>query len=103
MHTEHRSTLTEPEDSLTMATSTDQSTAFDDAVAQLLDGAGIADQMELLLAQLTLDEKLWLLDGDAEFWAGIAEMSAGYNLRPIVMGEIPRLGIPGLRFSDGPR
>ncbi|WP_314507451.1 glycoside hydrolase family 3 C-terminal domain-containing protein [uncultured Microbacterium sp.] len=82
---------------------TAQPTAFDDAVARLRAGAEIAEQTELLLAQLTPDEKLWLLDGDVEFWAGIAEMSVGYNLRPIVMGEIPRLGIPGLRFSDGPR
>ena len=30
-------------------------------------------------------------------------MLVGYNLEPIVHGEIARLGIPGLRFSDGPR
>ncbi|WP_448061092.1 glycoside hydrolase family 3 C-terminal domain-containing protein [Cellulomonas hominis] len=30
-------------------------------------------------------------------------MSVGYNTTPIVHGAVERLGIPGLRFSDGPR
>ncbi|MEU4236030.1 glycoside hydrolase family 3 C-terminal domain-containing protein [Actinoplanes sp. NPDC026619] len=78
-------------------------TAFDEAVARVTGGAGLAAETDALLARLTLDEKLWLLDGDDEFWPGMAEMAAGYNLRPIVMGAVDRLGIPGLRFSDGPR
>lgn len=80
-----------------------ESTSFDDAVARIRDGGDLAAETETLLVQLTPDEKLWLLDGDSEFWAGIAEMSTGYNLRPIVMGELTRVGLPGLRFSDGPR
>src|SRR4051794_11420334 len=103
MHDKHPTTAGEPEDSFTMQTSTGEARTFDEAVAHLREGGAIEEQTDLLLAQLTPDEKLWLLDGDAEFWAGIAEMSTGYNLRPIIMGEIRRLGIPGLRFSDGPR
>src|SRR5215217_7814946 len=30
-------------------------------------------------------------------------MGIGYNLEPITAGAIPRLGVPGVRFSDGPR
>src|SRR4051794_41874473 len=30
-------------------------------------------------------------------------MNEGYNLEPIVAGAVERLGIPGIRFSDGPR
>lgn len=58
-----------------------------------------------LLAQLTLDEKLGLMDGDTPFWPGLAEMMApgGYSSRPWVAGAVPRLGIPGVRFVDGPR
>lgn len=58
-----------------------------------------------LLDQLTLDEKLGLMDGDTPFWPGIAEMMApgGYGSRPWVAGAVPRLGIPGVRFVDGPR
>ncbi|GIF22595.1 beta-glucosidase-like glycosyl hydrolase [Actinoplanes tereljensis] len=78
-------------------------TVFEESVARLRAGSDLAAETEALLAELTLDEKLWLLDGDDEFWPGLAEMSAGYNLRPIVMGAIDRIGLPGLRFSDGPR
>lgn len=58
-----------------------------------------------LLSQLTLDEKLGLMDGDTPFWPGLAEMMApgGYASRPWVAGAVPRLGIPGIRFVDGPR
>jgi beta-glucosidase len=58
-----------------------------------------------LLAQLTLDEKLGLMDGDTPFWPGLAEMMApgGYGSRPWVAGAVPHLGIPGVRFVDGPR
>ena len=68
-----------------------------------------SDQIEArtheLLTQLTLDEKLGLMDGDTPFWPGLAEMLApgGYASRPWVAGAVPRLGIPGIRFVDGPR
>jgi beta-glucosidase len=58
-----------------------------------------------LLAQLTSDEKRGLMDGDTPFWPGLTEMMApgGYASRPWVAGAVPRLGIPGIRFVDGPR
>lgn len=58
-----------------------------------------------LLAQLTLEEKIGLMSGDTPFWPGLAEMMApgGYASRPWVAGAVPRLGIPGVRFVDGPR
>ena len=58
-----------------------------------------------LLAELDLDEKIGLMGGDAGFWAGLAEMFApgGYSSRPWVAGAIERLGVPGIRFVDGPR
>ena len=77
--------------------------AFPDAVARIRAGADLETETDALLAQLTPDEKQWLLDGDDDFWPGLTEMAAGYNLRPVVMGAVDRLGIPGLRFSDGPR
>jgi beta-glucosidase len=66
------------------------------------------DQIEAkaheLLAQLTFDEKLGMLDGDRPFWSGMAFMAqGGYNQQVHVAGAVPRLGIPGIRFSDGPR
>ncbi|MDQ0118375.1 beta-glucosidase-like glycosyl hydrolase [Pseudarthrobacter defluvii] len=86
-----------------MPTPATQTETFNEAAARVRNGGHLSEEADQLLGQLTQDEKLWLLDGDAEFWSGMAEMSAGYNRRPIVMGEIARLGIPGLRFSDGPR
>ncbi len=57
-----------------------------------------------LLTRLTEGEKFSLLDGDDPFWPGITAMlGEGYNTRPIVAGAVHRLGIPGIRFSDGPR
>jgi beta-glucosidase len=57
-----------------------------------------------LLAQLTLDEKIGIMSGDPPFWSGLADMMGGrYGQHVHVAGAVPRLGIPGIRFSDGPR
>jgi hypothetical protein len=57
-----------------------------------------------LLPDCTQSEKLGLLDGDEPFWPGMPQMmGTGYNLEPIIAGAVPRLGIPGIHFSDGPR
>jgi beta-glucosidase len=57
-----------------------------------------------LLAQLTLDEKLAMMDGDSPFGVCFAEMlGGGYADHPWNAGVISRLGIPGIRFVDGPR
>ena len=64
--------------------------SFDAAVAALID-------------QLTEGELLWLLDGDLTILRGVREMSQRYNRVPFEGGRIDRLGIPGIRFTDGPR
>jgi beta-glucosidase len=57
-----------------------------------------------LLGQLTLDEKIKMMSGDMPFWSGMADMmGGGYADHPWVAGAVPRLGIPGVRFADGPR
>lgn len=79
-------------------------TPFSAAVAAVQAGRDVDEAAEELLAQLTPEERLQLLDGDQPFWEGMAETTTnGYNRTPIPMGRIDRLGIPGLRFSDGPR
>ncbi len=80
-------------------------TAFAERAAALRAGVGTADgDAAELVAQLSDDELLGLLDGDAGFWAGGIRMGLrGYNAEPIVAGAVPRLGIPGIRFTDGPR
>ncbi|WP_367948630.1 glycoside hydrolase family 3 C-terminal domain-containing protein [Rathayibacter sp. VKM Ac-2857] len=78
-------------------------TAFAAATTRVVAGASLYDATEALVDELSNEEMLGLLDGDSEFWSGMSEMGRQYNARPIVMGEVTRLGIPGLRFSDGPR
>ncbi|MFN6339442.1 MAG: beta-glucosidase [Cyanobacteriota bacterium] len=58
-----------------------------------------------LLAQLTTTEKLNLLDGDTPFWSGMADIALrdASHRHPWPAGEVPRLGLKGLRFVDGPR
>ena len=79
------------------------------AFAGFAPGAAISSEQietkaEELLAQLTLDEKTEMMDGDTSFWAGLAQMrGGGYGDHPWNAGVIPRLGIPGIRFADGPR
>lgn len=88
-----------------MAHNDNTPTEFENSLARVKGGESTADQEAAhLLSLLTKDEKLWLLDGDQEFWDGMGDMLAnGYNHAPIIMGAVDRLGIPGLRFSDGPR
>lgn len=81
----------------------DNTATFTNAVERIRNGADALAEVEDILRRLTPDEQLSLLDGDQDFWAGMTEMMAAYNTRPIIMGEVARLGIPGLRFSDGPR
>ena len=52
-------------------------------------------RVDKLLSQMTLEEKLTLIHGTQEDPA-VYQGQAGY------LAGIPRLGIPGLRFADGP-
>lgn len=56
-----------------------------------------------LLAALTPEEKLSVVTGDTPFWPGVTEMLTAYNRRPWVAGHLPRHGIHGVHFTDGPR
>ncbi|CAH0003804.1 unnamed protein product [Clonostachys byssicola] len=78
---------------------------FDDAVkAVKTDNMDLDSASAHLLSHLTLEERLWLLDGDVPFWPGLYDMMThGFCHTPCIMGEIPRLNIPGTRFCDGPR
>ena len=57
-----------------------------------------------LVAAMTPEERLGCLEGDGPFWAGLSELGRlGYHLRCFPAAGVPRLGIPGFTFSDGPR
>jgi len=63
--------------------------------AQAMDGASNAARVEALLQKMTLREKLALVDGTGE-------PSATYQAQAGYLAGVPRLGIPSMRFADGP-
>ena len=87
-----------------MTTYPQPGTAFATAVTRVRSGVDADAAAARLYAQLTDEERLGLLDGDTPFWPGMREMTlVGYNMRPLPMGQVERLGIPGVQFTDGPR
>ena len=77
---------------------------FDDAVQDIRDGIPADDAVSKLLSELGQKEQLSLLDGDEPFWQGLGTILCDrYNRVPFVMGAVPRLKIPGIKFTDGPR
>ncbi len=84
---------------------------FDDARARVRAGEDAGDVARAFVAGLTLDEKLWCLDGDEEFWPGLLRMAGGaavaagdgYSREPWIGARLDRTGFPGIAFSDGPR
>ncbi|MBI5160936.1 MAG: glycoside hydrolase family 3 C-terminal domain-containing protein [Micrococcales bacterium] len=81
----------------------DGRSAFDAAVESVR--AGMADPdtaADELIARLTDRELLGLLDGDSPRRL-LPLIPVLLGRRPFVAGAVPRLGIPGIRFSDGAR
>jgi beta-glucosidase len=79
-------------------------TTFDEARSAVRGGAAPAAAAAELVASMTADERLWCLDGDVPFWAGLRFLGrGGYHLQPFEAGRVERVGLPGFRFSDGPR
>jgi beta-glucosidase len=77
---------------------------FDDAVRDIQDGQSKDGAVSKLLSHMSQQEQLSLLDGDTPFWEGLGTILCDrYNRVPFVMGAVPRLNIPGIRFTDGPR
>jgi beta-glucosidase len=82
--------------------------AGDDPCRVAMDTSPAADpeaRAQLLLAQLSTREKLRLLDGDTPFWSGMADIALRdvSHRHPWPAGQLPRLGLDGLHFVDGPR
>lgn len=77
---------------------------FQHAVQAHENGEPLAQTTQRLLSELSKAERLSLLDGDVQFYEGLRGILCDrYNRVPFVMGAIPRMEIPGIRFTDGPR
>jgi beta-glucosidase len=78
---------------------------FAHARAAVTAGTPIEEVARSLVSTFTPDERLSCLDGDAPTWEGLTFLGAedGYHKAPFVAGEVERVGLPGIRFSDGPR
>jgi beta-glucosidase len=66
------------------------------------EGGNEAELLERLLSRMSLREKLGQLSGDTP-WMVLALMLPRYGWRTFDSGRNRRLGIPPLRFTDGPR
>ncbi|OJI95756.1 hypothetical protein ASPVEDRAFT_121552 [Aspergillus versicolor CBS 583.65] len=81
-----------------------QNIDFQTAVESVKSGQDPSLAARELLHELNEEERLGLLHGDPGFWEGMHKLYTGYYLaNPYVHGEIKRLGIPGIRYCDGPR
>lgn len=77
---------------------------FDDARAAVAAGLPPEEAASALVETMTPEERLWCLDGDAPTWSGVGFLADdGYHKAPFIAAEVPRLEVPGVAFSDGPR
>jgi beta-glucosidase len=56
-----------------------------------------------LLNRMTLKEKVWMLNGNWDLIANQLKYKNGYNPIPIATNGVARLGVPPVKFCDGPR
>ncbi len=79
-------------------------TPFTDAVAAVRSGAtDFAGAAAGLLEKLTDGELLWILDGDRSIRETLRRAGRPFAVPVVTAGRIDRVGIPGVRFTDGPR
>lgn len=79
-------------------------TPFEEAQRFVRTGGDPVTAAGRVVAAMTDDELLWCLDGDAPTWAGLEFLGkGGYHESPFFAARVPRVGLPGIAFSDGPR
>ncbi len=79
-------------------------TPFADAVDAVRRGdKDVAEAATAVLEMLTDTELLWLLDGDKTIRETFRGIRVPFTMQVVTAGRIDRVGIPGVRFTDGPR
>lgn len=62
------------------------------------------EEIERIVSEMTLAEKVAVCHGDQRVWGGLYQMAMDfYHKAPFRSGAVPRLGVPGVAFVDGPR
>ena len=69
----------------------------------LLSRSEIEQKANDTLKQMTLKEKVWLLNGNWDMFTNQIKYKNAYNPVPIATNGVKRLGISPNKFSDGPR
>ena len=79
-------------------------TSFELARSAVAAGVSVDEAARTVVDSMTVEEKLWCLDGDAPAWAGLTFLQRdGYHQAPFHAARVDRVGLPGVSFSDGPR
>ena len=65
--------------------------------------AEIEQKANETLGQMTLKEKVWLLNGNWDMVANQIKYKNAYNPTPIATNGVKRLGVSPIKFTDGPR
>ncbi|HQE91172.1 MAG TPA: glycoside hydrolase family 3 C-terminal domain-containing protein [Anaerolineae bacterium] len=68
-----------------------------------LSRAEIAHKADEILGQMTLKEKVWLLNGNWDMVNNQIKYNNSYNPTPIATNGVERLGVSPIKFTDGPR
>ena len=63
----------------------------------------VEEKAQALLEQMTLKEKVWMLNGNWDPIGNFQKHGNLYNPTPIETNGCPRLGVSPIGFSDGPR
>jgi len=63
----------------------------------------IEDKAKEILSLMNLKQKAYQMSGDGSVILDGLKMLIRYNRKPIPAGDDKKLGIPGVKFSDGPR
>ena len=79
--------------------------SFESARSAVAGGTAPEIAARELVSHMTPEERLWCLDGDAPTLAGAHFLTTadGYHRAPFLAAQVPRMGMPGIAFSDGPR
>ncbi len=73
------------------------------AAVKRMEAEGIEVALGRLVQEMTQWDRLECLSGPSPDFSRTLEDLRHYNATPIIAGNNLRLGIPGIRFSDGPR